>query len=283
MSYEIRDEYKCTGLTPSERRALIYEKEPVNDIAELWEKYPEGGHPGWYCLIKNKHALYGWSEQSNDWTELGHNMLDAKHDKTNGMLMRLLIPGCYSEKDGIVPGEVYIVPLHEGDYSFYISNYPRNRQNFYIDEIELGQVILFAEKGIWKKQLLPIHDFIVDALLNYQHNRGVVLDTPNTVIFNPEAKESDYVYYKAKEDRYPMMWVFSGKVWVKTMGIMPSAEVTDMAEYAKHGYRPGERQKTVAELDKQIEGVNGNIDGGNASSKYGGCIFLNGGNANTEI
>lgn len=284
MSYELRKGHGgCHGLTPSERRALVYEKEPVDTVADLWEKYPEGGHPGWYCLIKGEHALYGWDDQVHDWTELGQGLLSGKHDKSAGMLMRLLNPGDYSERNGVVAGEVFIVPLTEGDYGFYEEGYPRNKQSFYVNEVELGQVILYAENGVWRKQLLPIHDFIQDALLTYQHNRGVVLNPPNEVAFNPPARLSDYVYYKGKEDRYPMMWVYDGKLWQKTMGIMPSAEVTGLAEYAKHGYKPGERQKTLAEVERQIEGERGNVDGGNAASVYGGCMVVDGGKGGAKF
>lgn len=283
MTYEIRQKQPCGGLTPSERRALIYEKEPVDTLAQLWEKYPDGGCPGWYCLIKDQHALFGWNEKQNEWTELGQGILTLKHDKTAGLLMRLLNPGDYSEKDGIIPGEIFIVPLDAGDFTFYNTKYPRTRQNISIDDLEIGQVVIHAENGAWRKTILPIYDFIRDTLVGFQHNRGVILNHPDTVTFTPPAKQNDYVYYKAKEDRYPVMWVFDGKAWQKTMALMPTAEVTDLAEYAKHGYQPGERPKTVAEIDKQLQGVNGNVDGGNAASSYGGAPFIDGGNAQTNL
>ncbi|EHP47181.1 hypothetical protein [Odoribacter laneus] len=283
MSYEVRESRSKERLTPSERRALIYEKEPVKDIGELWEKYPEGGHPGWYCLIINKHALYGWDENIKQWRELGGDLIYEKHNKCTGQLLRFLEPGNYSEKDGIIKDEVVVVPLDAGDYVFFDSCYIRERQNLIVNEDEVGQVVFLCKSGKWEKLLLPIFDFIQNALLQFQHNRGVVFQDPNLVEFIPEVKEGDYVYYKDKTDRFPIMWVYTSRIWKKTLTTMPTAEIIELTEYARHGYKKGERQKSLAEVEKEISGMIGNVDGGNASSCYGGCITVDGGNAETEM
>lgn len=282
MSYEVRREKERNRLTPSERRALTYEKEPVYDLMELWEKYPEGGHEGWYCLVTKFHALYGWNEDKGDWTELGQGLLQGKHDKRAGMLLRLLPAGTYSEKEGAVAGEVVIVPLTGGDFCLYETRYPRERQTVAVEEGEEGQVVLMAdETGRWEKVVLPVYDYIRAELQKYNFNRGVVTRNPNRVVFEPPAKKGDYVYFRDSGDVAPMMWMFDGS-WIKTGTRMPSAELTSLTEYAKHGYRYGERVKTLAEVDEEIKGLTDNVDGGNAFSVFGGCPGIDGGNAKTN-
>ena len=54
-------------------------------------------------------------------------------------------------------------------------------------------------------------------------------------------------------------------------------------ETANAAYRDAETQLKLAEVEKEISGMIGNVDGGNASSCYGGCITVDGGNAETEM
>lgn len=279
MSYEVRGKGGGGRLTPSERRALTYEKEPVYDLAELWERYPEGGREGWYCLVKRFHALYGWDESRGDWTELGEGLLAGKHDKAAGMLLRLLPPGRYSEKEGVVGGEVVVVPLESGDFIFYHSRYERDRQTLNVGEGEAGQVVLTAQKGVWEKVVLPVYDYIREELERYCFNRGVVTRNPNEVGFSPVPKRGDYVYFKDGGDSRPMMWIWEGQMWEKTSVQMPSAELTSLNEYAKHGYKAGERIRTLAEVEDEVRGLTDNVDGGNAFSIYGGCRGYDGGDA----
>lgn len=288
MSYEIRDEHR-PHLTPAERRALTYEKEPVENLAELWEKYPEGGYPGWYCLIKNKHALYGWDEHADQWTELGQGLLADKHDKKAGLLLRFLPAGAYSEKNGVIPGEIAIVPLSGGNYTFYNTKYPRNRQTLTISTDEIGQITLVADpSGQWQTLTLPIYDYIRDQLAAHTHNRGIVLQNPATVHFIPPAKNNDYVYFKDTADTAPILWIYNGQ-WNKTATPMPSAETAPLSEYARHGYQQTAKIKTLAQLEDEItnleddlHALTDNVDGGNAFSQYGGCRGINGGDAFTN-
>ena len=67
MSYELRKDYK-NRLTPSEKRALTYEKEPVESLDELWERYPEGGEYGWYCLVIKAKSFAHWDDEIKDWS-----------------------------------------------------------------------------------------------------------------------------------------------------------------------------------------------------------------------
>lgn len=284
MTYEVRDEGDCRHrrLTPSERRALIYEKEPVRDVAELWERYPEGGRIGWYCFVTDEHALYGWDERLGEWTELGQGLLNGKHDRTAGMLLRFLEAGRYSERHGVRVGEVVVVPLSSGSFTFFLTRYPRNGQTVEVDADEVGQVVLIAdEEGVWEKVVLPIYDYLQVELSKMKHNRGVVLQNPNLVAFDPLPNEGDYVYYQDAGDKTAMMWVFQkkGGVWVKTGVVMPTAEVADLSEYARHGYKAGERVRTLAEVDDEIKGLTDNVDGGNAFTLFGGCQGIDGGGA----
>lgn len=284
MSFEIRNEKGTRGrLTPSERRSLTYEKEPVYNLAELWEKYPEGGHEGWYCLVTKFHALYGWNEEAENWTELGRGVLSGKHDKRVGMLLRLLLPGTYTEKDGVVAGEVMLVPLEAGQFIIYESRYPRDRQTLSVEEGEEGQVVLITdEEGQWEKVILPVYDYIRLELSKYHFNRGVVTRNPNSIVFNPRPKTGDYVYWKDTGSNQPMMWIYERGVWTKTEVEMPSAELTPLTEYAKHGYSTDEKVKTVAEIEEEIKGLTDNVDGGNAFSVFGGCRGIDGGDAFTN-
>lgn len=292
MSYEIR---KHAHLTPSERRALVYEKEPVDTLAELWEKYPEGSRPGCYCLVKSAHALFGWNEEAGDWTPLGEVVYQAKHDKSAGMLVRLLPPGVYSEQQQIVPGEVMVVPLDAGCYSFYDSHYPRNRQALCVEEEEVGQVVLFSADGvIWEKRSLPVYDYLRSVLEKLEHNRGLVSSNPNQVSFQPAPRRGDYVYYRGPGDATPFVWDYTGTAWQKTTIPMPAVQVAPLTEYARHGYTAGQRVKTLAQVEaqvetrvdvlgKEIESLNDNLDGGNAFSVYGGSYAADGGDAFTKF
>ena len=69
MSYELRD--KENRLTPSEKRALIYEKEPVDRVTDLLKIFPDGGKRGWYCLVKNEKTFYTWDNDSRKWVPVG--------------------------------------------------------------------------------------------------------------------------------------------------------------------------------------------------------------------
>lgn len=284
MSYEVRREKGTHNrLTPSERRSLTYEKEPVYDLAELWERYPDGGREGWYCLVTRFHALYGWDEKTGNWTELGQGLLSGKHDKKTGMLLRLLFPGVYTEKEGIIAREVLVVPLEAGDFTFYESRYPRNRQIIHVEEGEEGQVVFLADENReWEKIVLPVYDYIRLELSKYIFNRGVVTINPNNVAFNPVPKAGDYVYWKDRTDKRPVMWIYEKGTWIKTDTEMPSAELTSLTEYARHGYTPGEQIKTVAEVEEEIKGLTDNVDGGDAFSVFGGCRGIDGGDAFTN-
>ena len=286
MTYEVRDEYggPQRRLTPSERRALLYEKEPVRDVAELWERYPEGGRVGWYCFVTDEHALYGWDEGAGEWTELGQGLLKGKHDRAAGLLLRFLEPGRYSERQGVCCGEVVVVPLSAGSFTFFLTRYPRNGQILEVGEDEAGQVVLIGDDGVWEKVVLPIYDYLQVELGKMKHNRGVVLQHPNRVVFHPSPQEGDYVYFKEAGDVTAMMWVYdkSGGVWIKTGVMMPTAEVADLSEYARHGYEVGERVRTLAEVEDEVKGLTDNVDGGTAFSLYGGCRGIDGGTAFLE-
>lgn len=282
MTYEVRDDGHCARrLTPSERRALLYEKEPVRDVTELWERYPEGGRVGWYCLVVSEHALYGWDEGVGEWTELGQGLLNGKHDRAAGMLLRFLEPGRYSERQ-VRGGEVVVVPLSPGSFTFFFTRYPRSGQTVEVAGDEAGQVVLIGDaEGVWEKVVLPIYDYIQGELAKVRHNRGVVLQNPNGLVFDPLAQEGDYVYFKEGGDVTAMMWVFrgSGGGWIKTGVSMPTAEVADLSEYALHGYGAGERVRTLAEVDDDVRGLTDNVDGGTAFSLFGGCRGIDGGDA----
>lgn len=66
MSYEIRDR----KLTPSEKRALTFMKEPAESIGELWERYPNGGLPGWYCFVMDERNFVYWDSGNESWTSI---------------------------------------------------------------------------------------------------------------------------------------------------------------------------------------------------------------------
>lgn len=289
MSYEIRKPHDPVGLTPSERRALTYQKEPVETLANLWEKYPEGGLPGWHCLIKSLHALYAWDENINNWTELGKGLVKDKHDKKTGMLLRLLPPGTYSEKDHITLGEVIILPLDSGDFTLYNNTYIPKKQIISVTEKEVGQVVLSGQGKQWEKLTLPIYDYLREKLENLENNRGIVTQNPNELNFHPAPQPRNYVYFKDTEDEYPFLWTYTGKIWEKTTITMPSAKLTPLSEYARHGYTTDKHIKTLAQIETMVENLsdayrtlNDNVDGGNAFSGYGGCRGINGGNAFTK-